>query len=188
MSLELFQQRVPVVSMLFSPGFLFWVYAAGIVFSVRCGRFRQAAAFLPAELNWLTVLLGPTSLVRYVLIFWFALPVLALVVSRGKLCYTEEDNANFDDTDLNLRKCNEQKAEKKPCNRIRVLCYAVVLILLAALGILTVPPNCRETRLRQDLRNPSIRMTGIQQVFIADGGYLEKHQHLRRKMTFPVRW
>ena len=90
MSLELFQQRVPVVSMLFSPGFLFWVYAAGIVFLVRCGRFRQAAAFLPAGLNWLTVLLGPTSLVRYVLIFWFALPVLALVVSRGKLCYTEE--------------------------------------------------------------------------------------------------
>lgn len=90
MSLELFQQRVPVLSMLFSPGFLFWVYAAGIVFLVRCGRFRQAAAFLPAGLNWLTVLLGPTSLVRYVLIFWFALPVLALVVSRGKLCYTEE--------------------------------------------------------------------------------------------------
>ena len=83
-------QRIPVVSMLFSPGFLFWVYAAGIVFLVRCGRFRQAAAFLPAGLNWLTVLLGPTSLVRYVLIFWFALPVLALVVSRGKLCYTEE--------------------------------------------------------------------------------------------------
>ena len=90
MSLELFQQRVPVVSMLFSPGFLFWVYAAGIVFLLRCRRFRQAAAFLPAGLNWLTVLLGPTSLVRYVLIFWFALPVLALVVSRGKLCYTEE--------------------------------------------------------------------------------------------------
>ena len=90
MSLELFQQRVPVLSMLFSPGFLFWVYAAGIVFLLRCGRFRQAAAFLPAGLNWLTVLLGPTSLVRYVLIFWFALPVLALVVSRGKLCYTEE--------------------------------------------------------------------------------------------------
>lgn len=90
MSLELFQQRVPVLSMLFSPGFLFWVYAVGIVFLLRCGRFRQAAAFLPAGLNWLTVLLGPTSLVRYVLIFWFALPVLALVVSRGKLCYTEE--------------------------------------------------------------------------------------------------
>ena len=90
MSLELFQQRVPVLSMLFSSGFLFWVYAAGIVFLLRCGRFRQAAAFLPAGLNWLTVLLGPTSLVRYVLIFWFALPALALVVSRGKLCYTEE--------------------------------------------------------------------------------------------------
>lgn len=88
MSLELFQQRVPVVSMLFSPGFLFWVYAAGIGFLLRKGRIRPAAAFLPAGLNWLTVLLGPMSLVRYVLILWFALPVLALVVSGGKLCYT----------------------------------------------------------------------------------------------------
>ena len=64
------------------------VYAAGIGFLLRKGRIRPAAAFLPAGLNWLTVLLGPMSLVRYVLILWFALPVLALVVSGGKLCYT----------------------------------------------------------------------------------------------------
>ena len=88
MSLELFQQRIPVLSMLFSPGFLFWIYAAGAGFLIRNRDIRTAAAFLPAGLNWLTVLLGPASLVRYVLIFWFALPVLALVVSRGKVCYT----------------------------------------------------------------------------------------------------
>ena len=88
MSLELFQQRLPAVSMLFSPGFLFWMYAAGIGFLFRKKRFLQSAAFLPAGLNWLTVLLGPACLVRYVLVFWFALPVLALVVSEGKLCYT----------------------------------------------------------------------------------------------------
>ena len=88
MSLELFQQRLPVISMLFSPGFLFWIYAFGLGFLLRRGGVRAACAFLPAALNWLTVLLGPTYLVRYVLIFWFALPVLALVVSEGKLCYT----------------------------------------------------------------------------------------------------
>ena len=88
MSLELFQQRIPVLAMLFSPGFLFWIYAAGAGLLVRNRSFRTAAAFLPAGLNWLTVLLGPASLVRYVLILWFALPVLALVVSQGKLCYT----------------------------------------------------------------------------------------------------
>ena len=88
MSLELFQQRMPVLSMLFSPGFLFWAYAAGAGFLIRNRNLRTAAVFLPAGLNWLTVLLGPASLVRYVLILWFALPVLALVVSRGKLCYT----------------------------------------------------------------------------------------------------
>ena len=88
MSLELFQQRIPVLAMLFSPGFLFWIYAAGAGFLIRNRSFRTAAAFLPAGLNWLTVLLGPASLVRYVLILWFALPVLALVVSQGKLCYT----------------------------------------------------------------------------------------------------
>ncbi|HJC57256.1 MAG TPA: hypothetical protein H9700_07805 [Candidatus Eisenbergiella intestinipullorum] len=88
MSLELFQQRIPVCSMLFSPGFLFWVYAAGAVLLLRNGRLRQAAVLLPAGLNWLTVLLGPTSLVRYVLIFWFALPLLGLIVSGRELCYT----------------------------------------------------------------------------------------------------
>lgn len=75
-SLELFQQRIPVAAMLFSPGFLFWVYALGLGFLIWKGEARKAAAFLPAVLNWMTVIVGPTFLVRYVLIWWFALPVL----------------------------------------------------------------------------------------------------------------
>lgn len=52
----------------------------GGLYLVSCRRFKTAAAFSPLALNWLTVLLGPTYLVRYVLIFWFALPVLAAAV------------------------------------------------------------------------------------------------------------
>lgn len=80
-SLELSWQRIPVVSMLFSPGFLFWVYALGLGFLLWKGEGRKAAAFLPALLNWMTVLVGPTFLVRYVLIWWFALPVLLYAVA-----------------------------------------------------------------------------------------------------------
>ena len=91
LSLELFQQKVPVVSMLFSPGFLFLVYLSGLLFLMRRKQYKTVLAFLPAILNWLTVILGPTYLVRYVLIFWLALPVLAYVVSTGKLCYTNRN-------------------------------------------------------------------------------------------------
>ncbi|MCI6552592.1 MAG: DUF6020 family protein [Lachnospiraceae bacterium] len=76
MSLEITQQRIPVVSMLFSPGFLFWLYAftAGYVFYRR--KYSLMLPFALLLLVWLTVLLGPTCLPRYVLILWFALPVL----------------------------------------------------------------------------------------------------------------
>ena len=88
LSLEVFQQKVPVISMLFSPGFLFLVYLSGLLFLMKQKDYVRMLAFLPVVLNWLTVILGPTYLVRYVLIFWFALPVLGYVVSTGKLCYT----------------------------------------------------------------------------------------------------
>lgn len=88
LSLEISWQRIPILSMLFSPGALFWMYAFGLGFAAAGKRYRMLASFLPAVLNWLTVLLGPTYLVRYVLIWWFALPLLAYVVSSTKLCYT----------------------------------------------------------------------------------------------------
>lgn len=83
LSLEVTQQRIPVVSMLFSPGFLFWLFFFGFAMLCRYGRFRPAAALLPFFLNWGTVLLGPTHLVRYVVVFWFALPAAALMVRNA---------------------------------------------------------------------------------------------------------
>lgn len=78
MSLEIFQQKIPVVSMLFSPGFLFWVWCFILGFFWYRGSYERLAAYLLPMLIFLTVLLGPTYLVRYVIFLWFLLPVLCL--------------------------------------------------------------------------------------------------------------
>lgn len=79
-SLEVYQQKIPVVSMLFSVGFWHWVY----MFSTASLLFRnyrkQAFAFSYIGFIYLTVLLGPIALVRYMLALFFCAPlVLALI-------------------------------------------------------------------------------------------------------------
>ena len=84
MSLEIAQQKIPVISMFFSPGFLFWVVAFLLGFLCDQGRWRQAMPFLLPALVWLTVILGPTYLVRYVVFLWVCVPVLAFEVIHEK--------------------------------------------------------------------------------------------------------
>lgn len=76
MSLELYQQKVPGLSMLFSPGFMFWVFMFGFGYFLQQKNWNKVLPFTGVLLLWLTVILGPTYLVRYVLILWFAVPVL----------------------------------------------------------------------------------------------------------------
>lgn len=76
LSLEVYQQKVPVISMLFSPGALFWVLAFFMSFWCYAGKRHKVLSFLPVFLCWLTVLLGPTYLVRYVVYLWAVLPLL----------------------------------------------------------------------------------------------------------------
>lgn len=89
LSLEIYQQRIPGLSMLFSPGFMFWVYAFFMGFFLWQKGWRKLVPFLLILLIWLTVLLGPTYLVRYVLILWFVMP---LIVSQVKVCYSGQEN------------------------------------------------------------------------------------------------
>lgn len=77
-SLEIFQQKVPVIAMLFAPGFLFMVFAFSFVNIMRERRWQELTVLIPVLLLWGTVLLGPTVLVRYVLILWFMVPLLPL--------------------------------------------------------------------------------------------------------------
>lgn len=80
LSLEIEQEKVPIVSMLFSPGGLFWLFA--FVFSYMLYR-KNYHILMPCIMVlavWLTVILGPTYLPRYVLIFWFGMPLFAAVL------------------------------------------------------------------------------------------------------------
>ena len=77
MSLELYQQKIPAVSMLFSPGFLFWSFIFLLCYLMQKGKWDKVLGLSGILMLWLTAVLGPTYLVRYVLILWYALPVVA---------------------------------------------------------------------------------------------------------------
>jgi len=86
MSLEITQQKIPVVSMLFSPGFLFWAMAFFLGYLCYRKRWGQAMPFLLPLFIWLTVILGPTYLVRYVVFLWAVVPVLLFTVKIDNKC------------------------------------------------------------------------------------------------------
>lgn len=80
LSLELEQEKIPIVSMIYSPGCLFWCFAFVFCYVLYRKRYHIIIPYLMVFLIWLTVLLGPTYLPRYVLIFWFGLPLFAAVM------------------------------------------------------------------------------------------------------------
>lgn len=76
LSLEITQHKVPVISMLFSPGFLFWVMMFFLGKFCYEKNWKRLLPYGLPVLLWLTVILGPTYLVRYVVVLWFIIPVL----------------------------------------------------------------------------------------------------------------
>lgn len=75
-SLEPDIQRMPLISWLFSPGFLFWIFAFVLGYFWYAGHLKKLIPYLLPALTWLTVILGPTYLVRYVIFLWVLLPLL----------------------------------------------------------------------------------------------------------------
>ena len=75
-SLEGTVQRRPVLSWLFSMGFLTFVYV--ICFDVMAVRrqWNKLLVYLLPALVWMTFLLGPTFLPRYMVFQWFLLPMV----------------------------------------------------------------------------------------------------------------
>lgn len=76
LSLDPFIQKLPVLKWLFSPGALFWVMLFVLCYFVYAGQWKRAFPYLLPLLTWLTVILGPTFLVRYVVYLWVLFPVL----------------------------------------------------------------------------------------------------------------
>lgn len=83
LSLEVWKEKVPVLSWLFSPGAMFWLYAFLFARLLNTRRYELLYPFLPLLLIWLTVLLGPTYLPRYVLFFWYCLPLILGMTQMG---------------------------------------------------------------------------------------------------------
>ena len=80
LSLEISQEKVPIYSMLYSPGGLFWCIAFVFATMLYRRKYHIVMPYLMVLLVWLTVILGPTYLPRYVLIFWFGLPLFAAML------------------------------------------------------------------------------------------------------------
>ena len=80
LSLEIEQEKIPILSMLYSPGGMFWCFAYVFGYMFYRRKYHILLPYLLVLLIWLTVLLGPTYLPRYVLIFWFGLPLFAAVI------------------------------------------------------------------------------------------------------------
>lgn len=84
LSLEIYQHKVPIISMFFSTGFMFWVYLYVACYWLQRKQWNKVIPMLLIGIYWLTLLLGPTYVVRYVLVFWFALPLLVTEVLERK--------------------------------------------------------------------------------------------------------
>lgn len=83
LSLEVWKEKIPVISWLFSPGAMFWFYVFLFAWLLNNKCYSLLYPFLPLFLLWLTVLLGPTYLPRYVLFFWYALPLFLGMAQMG---------------------------------------------------------------------------------------------------------
>ena len=80
LALEISQERIPIYSMLYSPGGIFWGIAFVFAYVLYRKKYHLVIPYLMVILVWLTVLLGPTYLPRYVLIFWFGLPLFVAMM------------------------------------------------------------------------------------------------------------
>lgn len=80
LALEISQEKIPIYSMLYSPGGIFWGIVFVFAYVLYRKKYHLVIPYLMVILVWLTVLLGPTYLPRYVLIFWFGLPLFAAMM------------------------------------------------------------------------------------------------------------
>jgi hypothetical protein len=74
LSLSIFKENMPIISMFFSIGFIFWIFILGIGYIVRNGGFMAIVPYTMPAMTMATLLLGPTYLPRYVFFLWLCLP------------------------------------------------------------------------------------------------------------------
>ncbi len=85
LSIRKAQQEIPGLSLLFSPAFYFWLHAFVALYLLTSAdptQRRRTFYYLPMFLYWLTLLLGPTYLVRYVVILMESVVLIPVFIRR----------------------------------------------------------------------------------------------------------
>lgn len=76
-------QKIPVISMMFSIGAMAWVLFISIGYNIYKKRKEIVVVLSLMLLIYLTMLLGPMALVRYLLILFFGFPLLLAFTLNG---------------------------------------------------------------------------------------------------------
>ncbi len=89
LSLDASAQRMPVLSWILSPGVMALLFAFFGIYLLRRRQGGTLLAWLPLLLVWLTVLLGPCALPRYVVYLWIGLP--SIVADAWRVCESPQE-------------------------------------------------------------------------------------------------
>ena len=74
LSLDVRAQKLPILGALLSCGVMAWLFFFMIATLIRQRKRKILLSYFPVLLVWLTVLLGPCTLPRYVVYLWIGLP------------------------------------------------------------------------------------------------------------------
>ena len=83
--------RLPGLSLLYSPGFFFWVFLTAWAYGIHRKMRACYLGFILTGLVWLTVQFGPIALVRYVLYLYFELPFFLCTLLKKEGVPQSED-------------------------------------------------------------------------------------------------
>lgn len=73
---ETIHQRIPLFSMLFQPGFTFWMICMGIMICIYREKYEMAVPFSIMFGLWLTLMLSPVVLLRYAYPLMISMPIV----------------------------------------------------------------------------------------------------------------
>ncbi len=96
LSLEGGEKRIPIVNLLFSPGFMLWAYVFMLGYFVYAGRHERSFAYLPALIVIMTCFIGPMSLVRYAFSLWVLVPLSFADIMYGNTTDNTESEIKED--------------------------------------------------------------------------------------------
>lgn len=77
-------QKIPVLSMIFSQGFMFWLLGITMLICLYQKRYKILLPLFMLLALWISILFGPIALIRYLYPLFVALPIMLMIVFKNK--------------------------------------------------------------------------------------------------------